>query len=88
MAKRGKRLIQTHFDRLTVVVDEDQVSGGDVYRTDDLSRSARYRVLATTVHVWDDGSTAPVFLLEAPGGRIIERACEKFKVVEAEEGGS
>lgn len=87
MAKR-KQLIQTHFDRLTVVVDEDQHSGSGLHDTRHLLHGVPYRVLATYMHTWGDGTSTPAFLLQDSYGRIVERACTKFKVVEDEEGGS
>ena len=82
MAKR-RRTIQTHFERMTVVVNEKKTSGGSIFRTDDLSHLP-YQVLATYLHSWEGGSTTPAFLLKAPDGRIVERACDRFKVVEIE----
>lgn len=82
MARR-KQQIQTHFERLMVVVNEGRSSGGGIHATDDLDRRP-HRVLATFMYVWRDGSTTPAFLLETPDHQIVERACVKFKVVEVE----
>lgn len=79
-----KRLIQTHFAELIVEVIDIRAFPPRTgpFRTDDLIQGQRYRVLATAMHTYGDGSTVPIFLVQGPEGKIVERACELFKVAE------
>jgi hypothetical protein len=80
MATKEHRLIEVHYSRLIVMVDDDKVSGSGVFDTRELLHGFPYQVLATFVHIWEDGSTTPMFMLMAPEGKIVERACDRFRV--------
>lgn len=78
---KGKQQIQTHFNKLTVKVLLGH-SGSGVFNVSAFELDVVYRVLATHIKKWDDGSSTPVFLLAGPGGAIREKACEMFRVEE------
>lgn len=82
MAKR-KELIQTHFSTLEVSPIEGR-GGIGTHRTDDLDPQKAYRVLATYMHRYDDGSTVPAFLIEGKDGQVIGRVCTQFKVISSQ----
>lgn len=75
--------ITTHFTTMIVRVKPAPYSGSGIFLTSDLDREAGYRVLATYMHRFPaDGSTEPAFLLAAPDGTILQRACSVMQAVE------
>lgn len=83
MAEGKEQQFSTHFEHLTVKVLH--VAGGlDVFDVSAFVLDKPYRVLATyfRARARDDGSSTPVFLMEGPGGAIVEKACKRFAVVE------
>jgi hypothetical protein len=57
--------------------------GLGIYRKADIPRGLDLTIIATTMHKYNDGSQEPVFLLAIPpDGKIVERACTMFRVVE------
>jgi len=82
MAK-PKPTITTHFERMIVrPKPPPPYSAGGIYRTDDLDPEAGYKVLATYVHCYKDGSREPCFMIAGPDGTILERASTLFVAVE------
>lgn len=78
---RKKQQINTHFECLSVEVLH-VASGVGVFDVANFVLGKAYRVLATYLKKWDDGSATPVFLIEGPGGAIVEKACKRFAVAE------
>ena len=78
--------VQTHFRGLTVVV-ADQGAGSGIYDMTRLRGDANFRVLATWLYQFDDGSTELVFTLFDPNGSgaILTKAASRFAVVKLEE---
>lgn len=79
MAK-NKSEIKTTFDKLTVTAN-DRPAGLDIFDNDWL-RNKECRVLATFIHRYEDGSGAPVFMVQDTDGTIRHVACERCRVVE------
>lgn len=78
---KREQQIQTHFSKLTVKVLSYQ-GGNGVFNVSCFEPGVAYRVLATYIKKWDDGSADPVFLLQGPGDRVVEKACNRFLVTE------
>ncbi len=83
---KNKKLIETHFDSLVVRVKPGYVGRRAaveiVFDTASLDSEAGYRVLATYMHHFQDGSSCPAWLLMGPDDEVIERVCTLFEVVE------
>lgn len=81
---KKKKQIQTHFENLTVSVREDATeSRGGMHDTALLDRDEVYNAIATFMHVYNDGSQEPAFLIDTPTG-IVARACSIFVVDDVE----
>lgn len=82
MSKKRKR-IQTHFESLTVSVREGALGKRGIHDTTRFNRDEVYSVIATFMHIYDDGSQEPAFLIDIPTG-IVARACSIFVVNDIE----
>ena len=80
---RKKVTIQTHFNYLEVSPIPDQPGFG-IFDTSDLNPNKSYQVLVTTQHVYGDGTQEPVFFIQGEDDRIVEKACNRFKVASVE----
>lgn len=76
---RRKQLIQVHFQNMKVVRDPDKLYGSGIFDTKELG-ALPHRVLATFMYCFGPGEYEPAFLLETPDHRIIQKACDRFKV--------
>lgn len=85
MARR-KQEIQVHYSQLRVRL-RDSVSprAYGLSSREGLSGHLDYRVIATYLHRWGDGTTSPAFLVEGNAGRLLERVATIFEVVHLEE---
>lgn len=71
----------THYQHLIVTPIAPELSGSDVFSTEGFTMGKGYPVLATSVKVWEDGSTTPVFLVANDSRAIQEVAMTSMKVL-------
>jgi hypothetical protein len=81
-SKTRKAEVQTHFDHLTVRPRSGALGGRGIYYVDMLDPEGEYQVLATFMYQFHDGSRELCFAISGPDGNILQKAAERFQVVE------